>query len=95
MVTLDDIRKESDETLTSFYGQFHKIFNEIYQHIEIGEICRTFSKSLELLKKASKKLRNNYHIKNINILEELAIIAKGYINWEREKTMVANLPSLA
>lgn len=52
--------------------------SEIDQHILEKEICRILYRSVD-----TKNPRNNYHVKDINILEELTIISKGYIDLER------------
>lgn len=53
--------------------------SEIDQHILEKEICRILYRIVD-----TKNLRNNYHVKDINILEELTIISKGgYIDLER------------
>lgn len=75
VVALNNIRHEYRKILTTFYVGFNKSINEIAHQVSEDEICRMFHKTVDLQNKASKKLRNNYHVKDINTLEELAIIA--------------------
>lgn len=81
-------KQESGETLALFYGQLHKNVSKIDQHIGNCEICRIFLSSLSLQNKATKNLRNSYHVKDIRTLEEVVIRL-------RTTNVVDNSPTLA
>lgn len=49
-----------------------------------GEICHLFYSILDTLNRVSNKIRNNYHIQDVNSLKELVIRATKYINMESE-----------
>lgn len=70
VVALNKIRHELGKTLATFNRPFHRSAREIDQKFPEEEICRFFYKSHN---KASKKLRKNYHVKDINTMEKLTI----------------------
>lgn len=69
--------------------------SEIDWQIEKGEIFWIAIKSINLQNKVDKKLRNIYHIKDINTMEELAIRVKWYTNLKRTQTTTNPSPTKA
>lgn len=83
VVALDSVKQQPGESLSNFYGRFHQNVTELDRRISDGEIIRAFYRGLDVANKASRKLRNSYHVKDIETLEELASRAKGFIDLER------------
>lgn len=51
----------------------------------MGKIYCVFYVSLDPLNKATKKLKNKYHVEFLDSLEDLVVRSQGYNNLERAK----------